>query len=372
MQINFLKAKKNITLGLRFYLCILIFTNISLLAANKFEHQTESLAIENDGDLQNLNQAIIRHLEKTDRSKNKNKVYYFDKKPVSAPLVEASLLTLKKILKHAKTSIQVSQLINKYFDIYKVNKEVLITGYYIPVLEASKYPDEKYAYPIYKKPSSNKMAKAYDRKDIDGNMLLSGLGLELAYTDDQLKLFFMHIQGSGILQFQDGSTFFANNDGTNDKNYKSILRDLLNDKKIKSTNRSIFDEAKDYFKKNPEDISKYLHRNKRYVYFKSSDDGPYGLGLYKLTAQRSIATDKNIFPAGGIAYLKTKIPILDENGYLKNWQDSGRLYIDQDTGTAIKGYGRVDLYFGEGDQAGRMAEYMHKKGELYYLLLKER
>jgi membrane-bound lytic murein transglycosylase A len=83
---------------------------------------------------------------------------------------------------------------------------------------------------------------------------------------------------------------------------------------------------------------------------------------------RSIATDKSIYPAGGLAFIKIRQPVLNENNEIVRWQPISRFVVDQDTGSAIRGAGRGDLYFGTGQVAGAKAGHYHERGEVYYLI----
>ena len=120
-----------------------------------------------------------------------------------------------------------------------------------------------------------------------------------------------------------------------------------------------------YFKRHKDQINSYVQRNPRYVFFKYEDGPPRGSLNEPVTALRTIATDKSIFPRGCLALLSTHLPT-----------DIGthRIYsgfaMDQDTGGALRAAGRCDLYMGQGDRAGRLAGNTYQQGKLYYLFLK--
>ena len=127
---------------------------------------------------------------------------------------------------------------------------------------------------------------------------------------------------------------------------------------------------KKYFKKNPHKIEKYLFQNKRYIFFRPTNRLPTGSGGAELVAGRSIATDKSLYPAGGLAFIMAKKPILDSNNRIAGWKNFVRFVLDQDTGSAIKGKGRADLYFGTGEKAGAAAGHYMQRGKLFYLVRK--
>ena len=135
-----------------------------------------------------------------------------------------------------------------------------------------------------------------------------------------------------------------------------------------NTSQGSMQGIKKYFVDNPQDISKYLYQNKRYIFFTLNDNGPRGSGGGELVGGRSIATDKSIYPAGGLAFIRVKQPILDENNKIVRWQPVSRFVVDQDTGSAIRGPGRGDLFFGTGQKAGAKAGHYHERGEVYYLI----
>ena len=126
---------------------------------------------------------------------------------------------------------------------------------------------------------------------------------------------------------------------------------------------------KKYFKEHPEDIQKYFFQNKRYVFFKlSNESGPRGSGGGELIGGRSIATDKKIYPAGGLAFVKLRKPILNNKNEIVRWEKFSRFVGDQDTGNAIRGSGRADFYFGMGDRAGAKAGHFYEWGDVFYIV----
>ena len=291
--------------------------------------------------------------------------------------------------------------ISEEFVLYRVgkgkgeNKKMLFTGYYRPVIQASPVRTSLYRYPIYQMPeqglrqvkykngiqligthtgikqiresSSEKPWRRFTREKIDREGALQGQGLEVAWLKDDLERFFLHIQGSGMLEFPDGSRQGVGYQGSNQYSYTGIGKLMIRDGVIDISQGSM-QGIKKYFIDNPQDISKYLYQNKRYIFFTLSDDGPRGSGGGELVGGRSIATDKSIYPAGGLAFIRVKQPVLDENNKIVRWQPVSRFVVDQDTGSAIRGPGRADLFFGTGQKAGAKAGHYHERGEVYYLI----
>lgn len=270
---------------------------------------------------------------------------------------------------------------------------VLFTGYYAPIIPARRHKTGEYIYPLYRKPewyptapevsryqrianldpgyhlTSVREPVLLTRKDIDGGHALRDQDLELAWLKDDLERYFLHIQGSGYLAFPDGSLQVAQYMGSNLFPYRSVGRQMIRDGII-TPGQGSMQGIKRYFREHPENINLYLFRNNRYIFFQMSDHAPRGSGGAELVAGRSIATDKNLYPAGGLAYITMEKPLLNDALEITGWQKVSRFVVDQDTGAAIRGPSRVDLYFGVGDRAGAAAGYYKRTGTLVYLLKK--
>jgi membrane-bound lytic murein transglycosylase A len=315
-------------------------------------------------------------------------------------LVE-TLEAFLEILQQDLPSEEFNKKISEEFVLYRVgkgkgkNKKVLFTGYYRPVIQASPIQTALYRYPIYQMPEQglqqvkyksgiqlvgthtgikqtrdpqpSKVWRRFTREKIDREGALQGQGLEVAWLKDDLERFFLHIQGSGVLEFPDGSRQGVGYQGSNQYSYTGIGKLMIRDGVI-DTSQGSMQGIKKYFVDNPQDISKYLYQNKRYIFFTLNDNGPRGSGGGELVGGRSIATDKSIYPAGGLAFIRVKQPILDENNKIVRWQPVSRFVVDQDTGSAIRGPGRGDLFFGTGQKAGAKAGHYHERGEVYYLI----
>jgi membrane-bound lytic murein transglycosylase A len=294
-----------------------------------------------------------------------------------------------------------NKMISKNFVLHRVgkgkNKKVLFTGYYRPIIQASLKRTPLYRYPIYQMPDQGlqqvkyqsgiqlvgtnagikKIRKSYadkkawrrfTREEIDHKGVLKGQGLEVAWLKDDLERFFLHIQGSGMLEFTNGTRQGVGYQGSNQHSYTGIGKLMIQDGAIEISQGSM-QGIKKYFVDHPQDISKYLYQNKRYIFFTLNDDeGPRGSGGGELVGGRSIATDKSVYPAGGLAFIKIRQPVLNENNEIVSWQPISRFVVDQDTGSAIRGAGRGDLYFGTGQVAGAKAGHYHERGEVYYLI----
>jgi membrane-bound lytic murein transglycosylase A len=125
-----------------------------------------------------------------------------------------------------------------------------------------------------------------------------------------------------------------------------------------------------YFAEHPEEQNDIMAHNESYIFFRVLEDGPLGSLEVPLTPGRSIATDARLFPKGALAFAIAQKPIVDAAGQLTGWEPLSRFVANQDSGGAIRGAQRADLYFGSGQDAGAAAGYMNRPGNLYFLLLK--
>jgi len=272
--------------------------------------------------------------------------------------------------------------------------EVLFTGYYQPVIEGSPVPTAEYRYPLYGKPTDLVTAEQvtvgpamqvetvfgrvegeqftpyYTRREIDQLGALRGRGLELAWVKDPVDLFFLQIQGSGIIQFPDGAQRGVGYTAQNGWPYRSIGRWLIDNGKLSKDEMSM-QRLRRYLAEHPSERDELFAYNESYVFFRELRDGPLGSLGVPVTAGRSVATDSRLFPKGALALIQTRIPIVDDSGQLNDWLPITRFVLNQDTGGAIRGLQRADIYFGSGDHAAGLAGYMNSPGKIFFLLLKK-
>lgn len=284
--------------------------------------------------------------------------------------LRSSLLEFQKIL--ATAPERWLEQVAEQFEFYPApvsasGDEPLFTGYYQPVLDARLIATSDYCYPLYAPPPGE--AANLSRRDIDGLGKLAGGGHEIAWLKDPVDRFFLHIQGSGLLQLQDGRHRYVNFAASNGRPYTSIGKVLIEAGQLDAHSLSM-QRIRSYLAAHPGRMDELLERNERYVFFHLADDGPLGSLGVPLTAGRSIATDATVYPKGGVAFIDTELPVVDEAGNVIAWRPTRRFVINQDTGAAIRGPDRVDLYFGSGARAGAAAGVMKTRGRLYFLLKK--
>jgi membrane-bound lytic murein transglycosylase A len=270
---------------------------------------------------------------------------------------------------------------------------VLFTGYFEPVLQGSLNKNTEYQFPIYARPDDlttidlslfsqqfkgetivgryidQRVVPYYDRKEIEHQGLLEGKVKEIAWLKDRLDLFFLQIQGSGKIYLDNGDVINVHYHGSNGQPYRSIGKLLIDEGKITREDISM-QKIRDYLRNHPEEIETVLNYNPSYVFFKVEKDGPLGSLEVKLTPGRSIALDRRLFPPAGLAFIETKKPLINGDGTIHKWTAFSRFVLNQDTGGAIRGPSRADLFWGNGPYAEIAAGYMQEFGKLYFLILK--
>ncbi len=318
---------------------------------------------------------------------------------VTAREVTRTLLAFEELLVHWQCRECWRREFHARFELVPSSPEaeaapVLFTGYYQPVIPASLVPSAEYAYPIYGKPDDLIVAEQvgpapsrtikkvvgrreaktlvpyYSRREIDQLGSLRGKGYEIAWVKDPVELFFLHIQGSGVLQLPDGRRLNVGYAARNGRSYRSIGKLLIERGKIPKEQMSM-QRLKRYLREHPHERNEVLFHNESYVFFRFIGEGPLGHLEVPLTAGRSIATDARLFPRGALAFVSTERPIVDGSGEVTQWLAFSRFVLNQDTGSAIVGPRRVDLYFGTGAQAGAAAGWMNRPGKLYFLSLRK-
>jgi len=292
-----------------------------------------------------------------------------------------TLERFRQLLLSCDTAVDLQAAVLREFDFYQsIGSDgagtVGFTGYFEPVYQASRTATDEFRYPIYRLPPDlDRWARPHPtRKGLEGLDGLQGeqgrlRGLALAWFRDRLEAYLVQVQGSARLQLTDGTTMSVGYAGRTDFPYVSLGRELVNDGKVAEEDLSL-PVVLDYFQQHPEQLSEYLVRNDRFVFFQETTGLPAtgSLGV-PVTAERSIATDKSLMPAGALALIQTRIPYSDQTGALV-LQSVDRYVLDQDTGGAIRGAGRVDIFMGTGELAGDRAGLINAPGQLYYLLLK--
>lgn len=268
------------------------------------------------------------------------------------------------------------------------NPTGLFTGYYEAELKGSRTQSARFRYPLYKRPEdlvtvdlgefreslkgqriagriTNGALKPYpDRAAIDKGAL-SNKGLEIAWVEDPVDAFFLHIQGSGRVTLPDGGTVRVGYAAQNGHPYLAIGRPLVERGAIPS-DRVSMQSIRAWLAANPAEADRVMWLNASYVFFREiAGEGPIGAQGVPLTPGRSLAIDPRFIPLGAPVWLDTTEPSAAENGQERPLQ---RLLVAQDTGGAIKGPVRGDVFFGFGAEPMAVAGRMKQRGQLWLLL----
>lgn len=289
------------------------------------------------------------------------------------------------------------------FRVYRVERRhqqpdpvhVLVTGYYEPILGARLAPDDRFQYPIYAVPPDlvtvdlgrfkpdrlagervvgrvvdGRLQPYFTRAEIDGRNKLLQCACQLAWLSDPIDRFFLHVQGSGVLETETGERLRIGYAGGNGRPYRSIGKYLIETGEISRETMSL-QAIRAYLRDHPERLNEVLWYNESYVFFRWVDQGPMGSLNVPLVAGRSVATDAAVYPKGAPGFLVTTRPVLDADGTMRKWVPFERWVVNQDTGGAIKGPDRVDLFCGTGPDAEQVAGRLKQPGSFYLVLKKQ-
>lgn len=244
--------------------------------------------------------------------------------------------------------------------IEETGKDALFTGYFEPELDGSLVPSARYRYPVYAKPREAK-GQWLTREQIETGDEMKGRGLEIAWVDDPVELFFLQIQGSGRIRLPSGAHIRVGYGGNNGHKYRSIGQELIR-RGVYQPHQVSAQVIQNWVRRNPVDGIALLRHNPSYVFFRkvtrvSADKGPLGAMNRSITALRSVAVDPKYTPLGAPVWVEK-----DGEGPMR------RLMIAQDTGSAIKGAQRADVFFGTGDAAGKAAGRLRDPGRMMVLM----
>lgn len=278
------------------------------------------------------------------------------------------------------------------FDPYQVinpddSTNGMVTGYYEPLLHGNRVRTLRYKYPLYAAPKDmvtidltalhpdlkgkrlrgrlegNRVVPYLSRGDIERNPAPLK-GQELVWVDDPIDSFFLHIQGSGQVEFENGERMRVGYADQNGHPFKSLGGLLIRRGEI-APERASMQGIKDWARRNPKKVQRFMNENPSYVFFRELPrdlPGPIGSLGVPLTPERSLAVDTRVVPLGVPVFLATTWP--------NTAKPLNRLMVAQDTGGAIAGAVRADFFWGFGDPAGRQAGKMRQGGRMWVLLPK--
>jgi membrane-bound lytic murein transglycosylase A len=302
--------------------------------------------------------------------------------------------TMEALLEIFAAEMPVKELLNTIksrFKVYRASADdgsgkTVITGYYEAEIPVTRTPDASHKYAVHLKPAdlvkttpamgldfdygryneTGRLVRHYSRKEIHSGKL-DGQGLELAWSEHPSQVMLLQIQGSGVLRFPGGDYMRAGFDGANGHPFRSVQKILMDCGEIPAMS---FKDFIRYLAAQGAREERLADLNPRYIYFqaRAKDSLPYGAIGRTLTPGRSIAIDPQYVPLGLFGLLKSKRPAAQGSGLA--FKNFNRFISTHDTGSAIRGPGRVDLFWGTGSAAETEASSMKAPGELYLLIIK--
>jgi membrane-bound lytic murein transglycosylase A len=300
----------------------------------------------------------------------------------------ASLERLLELLDSAPNASTFNAAVQREFEFFKsagwdgAGGGVLFTGYCTPVLSGSTQADATYRHPLYalppdlrKSPDGTTLGRELADGTIDPQYptrrvieagMLEGQGLELVWLRDSIDAYIAHVNGSAIVQLTNGERLRFGYAGKNGAEYTSLGAELIADGHVAAEDMSLL-TIRRWAAANPELVEDYLNRNDSYVFFTPIDGNPRGSLNQEVTPERTLATDKRLFPRAAAVFVDTNLPTA--NGSEMAFRN---LMFDQDTGGAIRTAGRADIYLGVGHAAEAQAGRTKAPGQLYYLFLRDR
>lgn len=315
---------------------------------------------------------------------------------INKPVWKSACTAAQKLNNETASKPQTQAVLNyfqEYFSVYKTSnvdgsEQGLITGYYQPLLKGSRTKSAKYPNPLYATPDDlitveldslfpelkykrvrgrlvgNKLVPYYNRAEIETETS-PVKGREFVYIDDIIDVFFLQIQGSGLVQLDTGEQMHVGYADQNGHTYNSIGRLLIERGELTLAQASM-QGIKNWARNNLDKLRELLNQNPSYVFFRELPaglPGPLGALGVPILAERSVAVDSKFVPLGAPVFLSTTEP--NTSKPLK------RLMMAQDTGGAIKGGVRADFFWGAGASAGAKAGAMKQTGKIWVFLPKE-
>jgi membrane-bound lytic murein transglycosylase A len=341
--------------------------------------------------------ALKKHIEVMKKSGQVQDPMIFGKTTIKKAEYVAAL---ERILDHEADWLEWITINFDFYEVYGRDdwSKVMVTGYYEPRVKGSLVETAEFSQALYTAPNdlvtvnlkkfAGKFSKGenlgllqgrvengmlvpyYDRSEIDELKKVKDKSSVLAWVDP-VDAFFIQIQGSGVVEFSNGESMRVGYDGQNGHSYMAIGKTLthaipmeqMSMQKIKLHLNSLTVSER----------QKIMNRNPSYVFFKKLDSLALTYAGMEVHEGRTIATDLHLFPKGAMAFLDIEEPEFTTPTQVEAtlWYKRPRLVFDQDTGGAIRGGGRVDLYFGQGDLAAQKAGVMKQNGKLFYLVPKK-
>jgi len=294
--------------------------------------------------------------------------------------VDATLADIQLMIRKNISPEQFQQEIISRYDVYtsvgyNSKGDVWFTGYFTPQYEGSRTRTGEYQYPIYSRPAdlvsdpiTGEVKGTYaTRRELESSGKLRGL--ELIYFKKPIEPFLVQVQGSAQVTLPDRTVLYVGYAGSNGRDALGLGTQLRDEGKIDAKHLSL-PAVLAYFDQHPDELQPHIMKDDRFTFLKIYTDAeraewPTGSLNAQVTTDRSLATDKRIFPRASLTFID--VPKPTTAGTVESYKGFA---LDQDTGGAIRAAGRADIYMGIGDAAGRRAGLEYAQGRLYYVFLK--
>ncbi len=325
--------------------------------------------------------------------------YYYGKEIFTAGHMIDSLEIFKAFLAENPSEGDLNRFIRENFSVYESvgneDGQVLFTGYFEPIYPGSLERCDEYPHPVYTRPDDlleldlsafsdaykghkrlkarvdgnrRKVVPYYTRAQINLANDFHENATPLVWMKTRVDRFFLEVQGSGRILLNNGSQMRVHYATNNGSAYRSIGRYLIDKKEIAKEDMSM-QAIREWLERHPDRMDEVLHYNKSFVFFQEEQGGPYGSLGVEVTPFRSIATDRKLFPKGGLCFIQTSLPDRVNINPLKKWEETSFFAMNQDTGGAIKGPARADIFCGNGNYAEFTAGHMNIHGRMFFLVM---
>lgn len=325
--------------------------------------------------------------------------YQFGKQQVTAGHMINSLETFQAFIKDGPSPKALNRFIRSKFTVYQAagneDRQVLFTGYFEPTYKGSLEMKEPYIHPVYSVPddllkinlstfsdqykghkplsarinlSDQTVVPYYARKEINSIADFDNRSIPVVWLESRVDRFFLEIQGSGRILLDNNDVLRLHYAASNGRAYRSIGRYLIQKNEIPKEEMSM-QAIRKWLEKHPDRMDEVLHQNDSFVFFKKEKGGPFGALGVEVTAFRSIAADLKLYPKGALCFIESMLPQNTDNSSNDAWQKSSFFALNQDTGGAIRGSARADIFCGNDAYAQYTAGHMNIYGRLFFLVL---
>jgi membrane-bound lytic murein transglycosylase A len=353
---------------------------------------SEFPAFADDLGLEGLDEAMARSLAWLERTQrvDPGRTFAFGRERVPVARVAATLRRFREIAASRPSPAALEAALRREFRVFRSlgdgAGQVLFTGYYLPELRGSLERGGPYQVPLHRAPDDLVEVRAKDFPQLsddlvgrvkDGRLVpyptraeirggaLDGKGAELLWVDSVVDAFYVEIQGSGVVRLPDGTSRVVTYAGKNGQRYAAVGGELVRRGAL-SRDQISMQAVRAWLAAHPEARDELLASNPSYVFFRFAEAAMGALGQ-PVTPGRSIAADARVFPKGALAFIETERPVNQTDPAMRPFS---RFVLDQDSGGAIRGPARVDVYWGSGAYATNAAGRMRQPGRLYYVLLR--